>query len=143
MAKKIPIVNLPEVNSAGTLVQLYVDNKPYLRFDKRPFYHPGKTIKEFLDLLKVPYYTTIGPFSRKIVPELNGERYSVVGMGDFSAFDDKNAIELFDLSHRDYSLGINQKHLDDIVRLQPELKLEFDSDGRSTFKLIRINKNQN
>ena len=131
----VPIANWPnDNNSSGTLVQLYVDSEPYLRFGERPFQHPGEIIKEFLNILKVPYHTTIGQYSKKIVPELNGDRYSVAGMGNF--FVDKNIVELLDLQHRDYSLGINQRHLDDIVRLQPELKFEFDSDGPSKFRLI-------
>ncbi|MBI3027464.1 hypothetical protein HYY70_05095 [Candidatus Woesearchaeota archaeon] len=131
MTKEIPIANWPPDRGMGLVVQVYVDDKPYLRF--RPFkygmrrgeYNHGAILKEFLGQLKIVYDTIVGSDLRIPMPTPNGERYSVVGMGDFEVDDDNHSINFirFNPDYRVYEFGINQKHLDDIVRLCPEWTL--------------------
>ncbi|MBI2541266.1 hypothetical protein HYV80_00965 [Candidatus Woesearchaeota archaeon] len=135
MTKEIPIANWPN-GGYGKVVQVHVDDKPYLRFrpDHSSNCFHGSILKDFLEELKLPYKTT-----RDIdrgFPDPNGERYSVAGMGWYHVDQtNKRHIE-FEGSSAAYDLGIDKKHLDDIVRLCPEFDLKYGEENDSKNILV-------
>jgi hypothetical protein len=127
---EVPIANWPngeDIEWYGKVVQLYVDNKPYLKFPKFRLNIHGDILRRLLDELDIPYKKVMGLYTRNSVPAPTGERYRVVGMGHYDTDSRDRRLITFSGSSMDYGLGIDQKHLDDIVMLQPGWTLRIGS----------------
>lgn len=123
MAKEIPIANWHETTKSGGIgkvIQVYVDDKPYLRFRQHDENIPhGEILKDFLNEIKVPFETTMGggPKREKSLPAPTGQRYRLVGMGYYILTRVGGFHIIPPDNKNDYNMGIDKKHLEEIVRL--------------------------
>lgn len=125
MTKEIPIDNWSEAGKyggVGKVIQLYVDDKPYLRFrghesDTSKISH-GKMLRDILDEMNIPYETVMDK-TRKDLPAPTGQRYRVVGVG-YYILTGVGGFHLLSDKNTDYNMGIDKKHLEEIIRLSLE-----------------------
>ncbi len=114
MEKEIPVaneINLRDNPKSNKFIQLYVNNKPYLRFI-RP-----SDVRYHFDILANTLMDEFGMGfkSEREIPKKKGERYEMVGAGIFEKIDDKK-VRLYGAS-RDYLIGPNKEHADKISEL--------------------------
>lgn len=116
-----PRVRFPQGDVTGKFVQLFIGDEPYLRADYMSEYHRvilTNTLKEF----EIEFGTTIGRRGIEI-PEAEGERYRVVGMGTFTM--KKNRVSLFSDS-ADYGIRPDRDHLDKLNPLLDGLTIKIE-----------------
>ncbi len=116
-------VNWPERTGSYKFVQLYVDEKPFLRLGNTNTLH-GELLAQCLDSLEVPYKLTRSPLTRAEVPEIKGERYEAVGMGIAIVMSGSKKTD-FHGSSADYQITPNRDHLKLIQELYPEWTLSI------------------
>lgn len=120
--KKIEF-RVPESNNvnSGKFIQVYANNKPYMRFFNEKTLH-GEMLEDLLSDLKIKF--NLKYFGDDYLPEPNGQDYTLVGAGDF--IDTKqNKILLRNKSYS-YRIKPNKEHAEEISKLT---KLVFDVEG--------------
>ncbi len=133
MIHKIPIVNWPKHAGIFKIVQLYVDDKPFLSYGGISVGY-SQIFREFLDSAGIGYKRN-SQKKEQILPV--GDDYLLAGMGYSGILSGaKPAIELgnrgsrtafFDLETKStfYDLGIDMRHLTEIEKLEPDWEFQF------------------
>ena len=134
--KEIPRINFDPKWSDGReqyrkIIQVYVDDQPFLRFDTIPFpicdssshsLH-ARILRKLLIDLGLDYQTRAVLSSGQIIPKPSGSRYGIVGAGvaDLSPNygHPGTKIPFFGESSH-YHVGINQEHLDKLKQFWPD-----------------------
>jgi len=101
---KAHLIELPN-ESLLKIVQLDINGLPYLAFGAFETYHKNILEQKLIEM-QLPYKIVELPSSER-GPELEGERYSVVGMGICQRHENK--IDLIGNS-TDYKIKINKEH---------------------------------
>ncbi len=113
------------------VIQVYVDDQPFLRFDTIPFpicdsnshsLH-ARILRKLLIDLSLDYQTRAVPSSGQIIPKPSGSRYNLIGAGVAGLSPNYEhpgtKITLFGESSH-YHVGINQEHLDKLKQFWPD-----------------------
>lgn len=115
-------IDLPEDFRTGKIVQLYIDNKPWLKgdkteSDKRHF----QLLEEILRKEGINNFPTLSMGDVKVPALTDGERYRVVGMGACEKF---RNVYSFNGWSDDYTtrMSIDINHLQDMHGINPELE---------------------
>jgi hypothetical protein len=132
----IPNANWPNVirspDRKVKAVQLYLDDIPYLRF---PFEREGVHAR-ILELFLANYHIPFKKFEHRVpirggeevwqIPELTGQRYRVVGMGQAEINLDER-VAIFDMQSKSqhYSIGFEREHLEKIKKQERYWKMIF------------------
>ena len=118
---EIPKIVLPEQSGWHKALQVYLENKPYMRFSERPV---GSGKEEFYNLMVMKFLSECDIFCPTLYPPAHGKRYRVTGMGVF--FVD---LEGKTLTHKPkgigsshYALRTDVFHLERILREMPGWK---------------------
>lgn len=99
------IIELPE-RGYFKVVQISVEDMPYLAFDNLGGYHRN-ILRKFLENNKIEFESE-NAFGKEL-PRTTGKNYKVVGMGYFY----KSGKELvFSGNSADYHIGINAEHIE-------------------------------
>ncbi|MBI3413187.1 MAG: hypothetical protein HY051_03850 [Candidatus Aenigmarchaeota archaeon] len=114
--------NWPDKTDTFKVVQLYVDDEPYLRFGSADSIH-GHILADCLDKLKVPYHTMPNQDGDEI-PIAEGERYRASGMGYGIVLPELTEVSFLGNS-ADYQIGIDADHLQKIREISPDWVLEM------------------
>ncbi len=109
--------NWPSGLEQYKIVQLELDNVPYLRFGKDDDMH-ALILQRFLDGLNVRYDRMEGA-SGDLIPKREGDRYKVSGMG-FAIIYPETKRAIFGGESVDYDIGIDKKHLESLKSREPE-----------------------
>src|SRR3989338_2537240 len=121
----IPRINWPNENGMYKVVQLELDDQPYLRF---PVEKWEKTHSVILMMLlrkhQIPYEETKGRSGVTGIPAEQGTRYKVNGMGVADVNVEQRKASFFGDS-LDYGLRIDPKHLDSMRPLASEWNIEY------------------
>lgn len=120
---KLPIVNWPRKSGEHKVVQLEIDNKPYLRFAEEGWETHAVILMYLFKRNNVPY-KTIKDNVDSDVPALKGERYKIHGAGK-AKIDLERKYASFGGESMGYGICIDKKHLDSIKELQPKWKIEL------------------
>lgn len=113
--KPLPQVNWPERSGEYRIIQLYLGGTPYLRFQN------FSSERDHADILR--RFLESHGICVDAVPRLRGERYTVSGMGKSYVHREQRRVAFYGKSIG-YDLGIDPDHLEQIIKLEPEWKLE-------------------
>ncbi len=113
-------VNWPNKTAGYKVVQLYLDEAPYLRFGNSDLLH-GQILASFLDENGIKYRTRQSDI---LIPEREGDRYRAVGMGFATVVSSKKKVFLNGDS-ADYRIGIDAGHMRKIQESEPEWALKM------------------
>ncbi len=120
--EQLPVANWPTESGEYKVVQLELDGTPHLRFaEGRPGSHAVILMKLFSD--RDVQYGEIELMNGWRIPELQGERYKVHGMGT-STVNVEQRRASFHGKSLDYDIGIDTTHLDSVRPLLNDWKLE-------------------
>lgn len=126
---ELPYVNWPSKDGASKFVQIYVDERPLIRFAN----HPGERNHSqiaigLFEMLGLDYYVDEKESQvwHTKVPELNGDRYDIVGGGVGVVYGGDSSFRIFEeIKSETFRRGINYAHLDEISRLVDGWEFNF------------------
>jgi hypothetical protein len=106
--QKVEFIRLPK-KGIFKVVQIYLDNKPYLMCgDKEKYYH-YQLLESFLLSKEVEYASTLVPGTKLKVADLEGERYKVAGMGSASINQQEKKFDLPGGFSEGYKIRIDEE----------------------------------
>lgn len=120
----LPPVNWPEKSRNYKVIQVEVDGKSHIRFpeDCRESIH-GFILLALVGAESVDELTYEGASTHNPLPELEGERYRVQGMGHAEIDIEEKQARFYGHSN-DYQIGISSKNLEDIAKLEKEWEIK-------------------
>ncbi len=121
MISHIPTVNWPPEPGEYKIVQIYLEEKPYLRFNKFLFH--SHILEDFLNETEIEFQTVLGKESSLPIPAIQGNGYHASGMGKADVNVEERKIRFYGESG-DYGIKIDRQHLDAIRRLEPDWTFE-------------------
>lgn len=107
------------------VVQVTIDGSPLLCFTEcvRGTFH-SMILREILKRHNVPYNEMNVQHSTNTIPNPNGNRYFVNGMGGATIFPHEQSVIFFGDSI-DYDIGISGDHIEKFTKKNPDFKWEF------------------
>ena len=112
---KIELLNFPDKKERFKVIQIYVDEKPYLVCGSMSFNH-YEILKNFLEERKINFQM-IQLRQNFTIPSSNGERYKVCGMGEAEVFPEIKFFQLPYGSSHDYKIGTDKAFNDRLKEL--------------------------
>lgn len=107
---------------SGKMVQVYVDNTPFLLIDSYDYSHAG-ILQYFLERREIPFTTK--QLDGATVPKQRGVRYRLAGAG--CVWKKEQELWLYGES-LGYSIRPNVKHIAELNKLNPPLRIRLVSD---------------
>jgi len=107
------IVNYPKYKQQNKVVQLYIDDLPYLVVQSNKEGYHRTILLNFLKSKGIDPKTY--SIEGKVLPELNGEQYDVVGMGVCTFYEEERIF--MSGKSMDYGLDIDKDHANQIAKL--------------------------